>query len=159
MSTLPVEFCFTLCVVVGSAVNMMLPTAVEYRATGQDGKAGPGPTAGHMSPSGEEIIIKSYNDVFYWRRTLSTALSTTLQHNYTILPYILEPGGEAIAWDYQGLHQPPAGYFTLSEGANANLYYYPRKPSPATGDACPTPQSYIVLMSLCSLLHLNIYSC
>ncbi len=136
---------------VGSAVNIFLPTKEEYPVH-HGGRARSGPTAGDISPSGEEIIIKSHNDIFYWHQSLSSPLSSTLQQNYTTLPYIIEPNGEAIAWDYQTPNEEPAGYFTLSEGKNANLYYYPRNPSAAKSEACLTCRAYLLSLLFVAFL-------
>lgn len=105
----------------GSAVHVTLHTE--------------GPTGGDISPDGQEVLLKTYNAVYYWRlgeeqteerddeqlwRQLSEAMRTTP----TRLPYNSELQGEAICWDNQpsGYH----GYYTLSEGINQPAYYYRR---------------------------------
>ncbi len=118
-----------------------------------------GATAGDISASGKEIIIKSYTDVFYWCRDPSTHLVDVLKMNYTLLNYIVEPKGDAIAWDYQESSKDPDGYFTISETTDAVnesiLYYYTRIPSDATSEACLTYRSYplsllfVMILSYC----------
>lgn len=80
--------------------------------------------AGDISQDGQEILIKNYGNIYYWKRTKGASIKETLQKPPVRLPYIAEPQGEAIAW------KPDAsGYFTLSEirhGSSQNLYFYPR---------------------------------
>ncbi len=80
--------------------------------------------AGDISGSGLEILLKTYDHVYYWRRSAEMSLPQALASQPVALPYILEPQGEAICWDIGG-----AGYYTTSEepgGIPAHLYYYPR---------------------------------
>ena len=81
---------------------------------------------GDISPDGKEVLLKSYVQVFYWRRTDEQAsLFELLQTDPQPLPYQPEPQGEAIGFATDG-----SGYFTLSEeqsGLEPRLYFYPRK--------------------------------
>ncbi len=81
---------------------------------------------GDISADGEQILLKSYVQVFYWKRK-SAAVSITewLQEKPVLLPYTVEPQGEAIGFEAGG-----NGYYTLSEkqgGTPPHLYYYPKK--------------------------------
>jgi hypothetical protein len=81
-------------------------------------------TAGDISPSGREILIKAYNTIKYWQRKPGQSIWETLQGEARRLPYEPEPQGEAIAWA-----SSEEGYYTLSEerdGIPAFLYFYPR---------------------------------
>lgn len=81
--------------------------------------------AADMSADGREILIKTYTNVYYWKRLANENLSDTLKRPPTVLPYRLETQGEAIGWADKA-----SGYFTVSEeniGIDARLYFYPRK--------------------------------
>jgi hypothetical protein len=81
-------------------------------------------TGGDISQDGKEILLKSYNDVYYWRRSDETPLQVLLAKPPMVLLYEPEFQGEAIAWSLDG-----KGYFTLSEGKasrRAHLMYYKR---------------------------------
>lgn len=80
-------------------------------------------TAGDISDDGRDIIIKNYDQIFYWRRDVQQSVSEVLAMPPDTLPYVVEPQGEALCWSADG-----QGYFTLSEeakGIRARLYYYP----------------------------------
>lgn len=82
---------------------------------------------GDISADGAEILIKNYMTVFYWNRDVQQPVAQALTALPAVIPYALEPQGEAIAWRGDG-----AGFYTLSEEAfniEAHLYYYPRLPS------------------------------
>jgi hypothetical protein len=80
-------------------------------------------TAGSISPKGEEILLKTYLGVYYWRRYTGESIGDCLlKTTPTQLNYLLEPQGEAIAFD-----QSDSGFYTLSERSNApavTLNYY-----------------------------------
>ena len=81
---------------------------------------------GDISADGKEVLLKSYVQVFYWRRTNGqTSLFDLLQTEPQVLTYQPEPQGEAIGFAADG-----SGYFTLSEaqsGLEPHLYFYPRE--------------------------------
>ena len=93
-------------------------------------------TAGDISKDGNEILIKSYTNIFYWYRNPNETISEVLSSRAPeLLPFqntIDESQGEAVCW------KPFAdkGYYTLSEekidynGTTftfpAYLYYYKR---------------------------------
>lgn len=72
--------------------------------------------------SDKAIILKTYTGLYLYPRTPNEPISSTLQKNYTALPYEIEPQGEAVTFSVNG-----RGYYTLSEklrSAPVNLYYY-----------------------------------
>lgn len=83
-------------------------------------------TSGNISPDGTHILLKTYVGIFYWQRTGTASLAATLlNQSPRSLPYLIEPQGEAVAFDQTG-----TGFFTLSERGNASsvtLNYYKRR--------------------------------
>lgn len=82
-------------------------------------------TAATISSDGSEILIKTYDQIFYWQRSEGEPLIETLARTPLEAPYNpLEAQGEAICFDHQ------RGYYTLSEswnGISPELYYYERE--------------------------------
>ncbi|MCS4433291.1 hypothetical protein [Aquiflexum gelatinilyticum] len=81
-------------------------------------------TAGSVSGDGNEVLIKTYDLIFYWKRSSDQSFSDLLATKPLIAPYQKEEQGEAICFDDQG------GYFTLSELTNdiiPDLNYYKKK--------------------------------
>ena len=81
--------------------------------------------AGDISKDGSQILIKTYLAVFYWKRTEKQSLVEALKVAPMRLPYVPEPQGEAIGFNFKG-----DAYFTLSEKRNGvmpTLYRYPKK--------------------------------
>ncbi len=81
--------------------------------------------AADVSRDGSQILIKNYLQVFYWTRKPNQSLSEALQAPPLRLPYVPEPQGEAIGFNFKG-----NAYFTLSEKRNGiipTLYRYPKK--------------------------------
>lgn len=88
--------------------------------------SGQGAVGGDISPSGLEVLIKTYNRVYYWHR--ASGESSFFGNSPVVLPYTREPQGEAIAWA-----DDAGGYFTVSEealGIQARLYFYARLSRP-----------------------------
>lgn len=83
-------------------------------------------TGGSISSDGTEILLRTYTNVYYWKREANELLADALQKREgRMLPYRLEPQGEAIAFDKDN-----KGYYTLSERSNAvsvSLFYYAKK--------------------------------
>jgi hypothetical protein len=82
-------------------------------------------TAGDISSDGTEILMKNYNQVYYWKRNAGEKIAETLNRTPLLLPYIIEAQGEAICWSVSG-----DAYYTTSEYTNnivAPLYQYKRK--------------------------------
>lgn len=80
---------------------------------------------GDISPDGKEILLKTYDTVYYWKRNAGQSVVQALMNPHFSLPYLREPQGEAICWSYNA-----DGYYTTSEEAmeiQAHLYFYPRK--------------------------------
>jgi len=82
-------------------------------------------TAGDISPDGNEVVIKNYSQIFYWKKTGNETISQLMKENPVLLPYTFEPQGEAICWGIDG-----SGYFTISEEIDstpAAISFYKRK--------------------------------
>jgi len=89
-------------------------------------------TAGEISSDGKEIIVKTYEDIYYWSRDENESITQAMSKIPLGLPYEKEPQGEAICWK----PNDDKGYYTLSEEEitvdsveftfPAILYYYPR---------------------------------
>ncbi|HEY9117056.1 MAG TPA: hypothetical protein VIN11_04470 [Roseivirga sp.] len=81
-------------------------------------------TAADISPSGNEILIKNYLNIYLWQKEGTETIEQTLTKNPNRLKYTVEPQGEAIAWDTD-----ESSYYTLSESDGSNpviLYRYNR---------------------------------
>jgi hypothetical protein len=76
-------------------------------------------TAGDISADGSQILLKSYQKVYYWKRQKDEPVWKALQRKPTELPYNAEKQGEAIGFTPDG-----KSYYTTSEGKNAPLYIY-----------------------------------
>jgi hypothetical protein len=83
-------------------------------------------TDGSVSVDNQEIIIKSYFQIFHWRRATNETIPNALKRNPTILPYTLELQGEGVCFAQDG-----SGYYTISEESTSKspvkLYFYKRK--------------------------------
>jgi hypothetical protein len=83
-------------------------------------------TGGDISADGQEILVRTYTNVYYWKRKSGETIGQTLLREASkILPYELEPQGEAVCFDRE-----MKGYYTLSErrtATNVTLNYYKRK--------------------------------
>lgn len=80
--------------------------------------------AADINPDGQEIITKTYDAVYYWKRNGETIVELLMKEPETV-PYLIEPQGESIAWKKDG-----SGFFTLSEeprDIEAVLYFYRKK--------------------------------
>jgi len=81
--------------------------------------------AGDVSPDGSEVLLKTYDEVYYWSRQGDEPLSTTLFRTPSEVPYKAEPQGEAIAFTLSR-----SGFVTTTEeGSNEPqwLKFYRRK--------------------------------
>jgi hypothetical protein len=76
-------------------------------------------TAGDISKDGQQVLIKSYTKVYYWKREGNEPIWKTIQKKPRILPYLQEKQGEAIGFTPDG-----KGYYTTSEGVYSPIYYY-----------------------------------
>ena len=79
-------------------------------------------TDGNVASSNEEIIIRNYLEIYYWKKKPEESIADALRRKPRIVPSVLEPQGEALAFD--GLNK---GYATISEVATlsspAHLFY------------------------------------
>ncbi len=82
---------------------------------------GPKATAGDISPSGAEILIRTYNVAWLFRRAAGQTVGEALQGEPCSVPLHGEPQGEAIGFAADG-----ASYFTVSEGVNQPLFHFVR---------------------------------
>ena len=76
-------------------------------------------TGGDVSKDGDDVLLKSYDKVYYWNRRGKEHLWKTLQRKPQILTYQVEKMGEAI-----GFAADAKSYYTVSEGVYAPVYYY-----------------------------------
>jgi len=76
-------------------------------------------TAGDISKDGQQVLLKDYVKVYYWKREDKEPIWKTMQRKPTELPYQQEKQGEAIGFTLDG-----KGYYTTSEGVFAPIYYY-----------------------------------
>ncbi|WP_374949403.1 hypothetical protein [Mucilaginibacter sp.] len=80
-------------------------------------------TAADISKKGDQILVKSYEKVYYWQRKNGEHVWQTLQRKPEEPPYKPEKQGEAIGFTFDG-----KGYYTTSEGVYSPIYYYPTPP-------------------------------
>ena len=66
--------------------------------------------AGSISKDGSEVLLKDYEQVYYWKNSNGLSLPQLLQTTPEVLAYDREPQGESICWDRDG-----SGFYTLSE--------------------------------------------
>jgi hypothetical protein len=79
-------------------------------------------TSGDISIDGNEILLKTYDEIFYWQRDIKKLIVSELANDHQLINYEVEPQGESICWNVEG-----TGFFTLSEKSWANeqiLYFY-----------------------------------
>lgn len=76
-------------------------------------------TSGDISKDGDSILLKSYEKVYYWKRSGNEPIWKTMQRPPQILTYQAEKMGEAIGFAADG-----KSYYTVSEGVFAPIYYY-----------------------------------
>lgn len=72
----------------------------------------------------KEVLLKTYNEIYYWKRPDSLSVLQTMNLPPTKLDYKSEPQGESICWNLDG-----SGFYTLSESVDhhkATLYFYER---------------------------------
>jgi hypothetical protein len=95
-----------------------------------------GVVAGDISPDGREILLKTYDNIYYWRRLARQSVADALQAPAIELAYLPEPQGESIAWAVDG-----SGFYTLGEnakGERSKLFFYARK---LEADSSAAPKS------------------
>ncbi len=79
-------------------------------------------TGGDISPSGSEIVIRSYDAAYLWRRALGMSVGAALATTPCPIPLVSEPQGEAIGFFSDG-----NGYYTVSEGVSQPIYSFSRR--------------------------------
>jgi len=79
-------------------------------------------TAADVTPDGQGILMRTYQDVVFFKRPKGAPLYKALTGRPCAAPAATENQGESIAAARIG-----AGYFTLSEGGNQPLNYYGTK--------------------------------
>lgn len=79
-------------------------------------------TAGDVSADGKVVLVRTYLDVFLWRRAPGTTLHQALGGAPCAMPLASETQGEAIA-----LHPKTGAYYTVSEGSKPPIYRYAPK--------------------------------
>ena len=80
--------------------------------------------SGCISADGQEVLLKDYDHIHYWKRSEKESLAQLLARKPIELPYVREPQGEAIGWSRDG-----TAFYTLSESTkekNADLIVYRR---------------------------------
>ncbi len=81
--------------------------------------------AGDISADGTEIAVKTDDRIYYWQRKQNEPVFEALRRQPLLLPYTVEPQGEAFGWMPDG-----SGYYTLSEKVDdiePVLYFYRRR--------------------------------
>ena len=104
-----------------STTNKLQRVAVLRFGTGAlpgDRKA----TGGDISPRGDEIIVRTYDSAFLWRRAAGGTVADALAGSPCAVPLANEPQGEALGFAADG-----SGYYSLSEGSKQPLYFYARR--------------------------------
>ncbi len=76
-------------------------------------------TAADISKDGKQVLVKSYEKVYYWKRDGTEPIWETLLRKPEELNYQQEKQGEAIGFTADG-----KGYYTVSEGVFSPIYYY-----------------------------------
>jgi hypothetical protein len=76
-------------------------------------------TAGDISKDGSQIVLKSYEKVYYWKRNGKEPVWKTMQTKPEEPLYVPEKQGEAIGFTLDG-----KGYYTTSEGVYSPIYFY-----------------------------------
>lgn len=81
--------------------------------------------ASDISADGQEVLIKDYDHIYYWKKEGSESIGELLLRKPIELHYNKGPQDEAIAWKRDG-----SGFFTLGEtvkGEGGNLVLHKRK--------------------------------
>lgn len=84
-----------------------------------------GLTGGSISADNHEIILRTYEQIYYWKRATGESPTDALKRPPMQLPYLLEPQGEGVAFAADG-----SGYFSISETVEKiepRLFFYKRK--------------------------------
>lgn len=79
-------------------------------------------TGADFSPDGRELLVRTYRSVLWWRREIGETWAAALGRAARGLPRAPEPQGESVAFAQDG-----EGYFTISEGESAPIWFYERR--------------------------------
>jgi hypothetical protein len=79
-------------------------------------------TGGDISPSGDEILIRTYDSAYLWRRSSGVSVAEALATEPCRVPLATEGQGEAIGFATDG-----GGYFSTSEGSFVAISFYARR--------------------------------
>jgi len=82
-------------------------------------------TAGDISPDGSEIVIKNYDNVYYWKRGAGETVLHALLRPPVQIPYVVEAQGEGICFTTDA-----SAFYTTSEVKNGiipGVWKYKRK--------------------------------
>ncbi|MFZ1807035.1 MAG: hypothetical protein WAU36_07440 [Cyclobacteriaceae bacterium] len=77
-----------------------------------------------FTPDSKELLIKTYDEIYYWSKPDSLSIQQVLLQDPILLNYKREPQGESVAWSLDG-----SGFYTLSETTKdtiGKLYFYKR---------------------------------
>lgn len=74
--------------------------------------------AGDISRNGDEVVIKTYINIYYWDRRTNETIPQCLKRAYIGLPYRPEVQGEAV-----GLTRSGRYYYTIPEGKFAEITF------------------------------------
>ncbi|MCC6746060.1 MAG: PE-PGRS family protein [Deltaproteobacteria bacterium] len=91
---------------------------VDLAALGGDALA----TGADLSPSGEELLVRSYTRLWLFRRAKGRSVAEALASPPCAVPVLRELQGEAVGFAADG-----QGYFTVSEGAAPELHFHARQ--------------------------------
>ncbi len=76
---------------------------------------------GDISPDGGEILVKTYGQVYFWKRKAGQSVAQAMGGAPLRLPYTPEIQSEAIGWKADA-----SGYYTVGEGSGQSLHFYQR---------------------------------
>lgn len=82
-------------------------------------------TGGDFSPDGKALLLKNYQNVYYWTFDAGTSPAEVFSTKPYVLPYEEEPQGEGITFARDG-----SGFYTISEtirGEKSFLNYHKRQ--------------------------------
>lgn len=88
-------------------------------------------TSAAISPDGTEILVRTYKQLFYYKRRTGESIPAALRRTPRLIPMALEPQGEAISWRLDG-----SGYYSASEKSDDDpqiIYGYQRKRGASPG--------------------------
>jgi hypothetical protein len=101
-------------------------TSVVTTATKAGSLKFTGVTGAACSAPGNEILIRTYTGIYYWKLNGTETPEAALKRSPLQLGYEQEPQGEAVCFEYNN-----GGFFTLSEkpffATSVSLNYYKRK--------------------------------